>query len=38
MSAITYTIPGVPLLNQLNERENAREDCVFTSNAAVVQP
>lgn len=34
-SAITYTMPGVPLLNQLNERENARMDCVFTSNAAL---
>lgn len=42
MTTITYTIPGVPLLNQLNEAttdgqppENARYDCVFTSNAAL---
>src|SRR5690242_20227980 len=32
---ITYTIPGVPRLNQLNEKENARMDCVFDANAAL---
>lgn len=39
---ITYTIPGVPLLSQLNEPtsdggpdENARYNCVFTCNAAL---
>ena len=39
---ITYTIPGVPLLNQLKEPtldgkpdENARKNCVFASNAAL---
>jgi hypothetical protein len=40
--SITYTIPGVPLLNQLKEGtsdgkpdENARDNCVFASNAAL---
>ena len=33
--SITYTIPGVPLLNQLAEASNPRMDCVFTSNAAL---
>ena len=39
---ITYTIPGVPLINQLKEPtsdgrpdENARDNCVFASNAAM---
>lgn len=32
---ITYTIPGVPRLNQLLEASNPRMDCVFTSNAAL---
>ena len=39
---ITYMIPGVPLLDQRNEAtsdgqpdENARDNCVFTSNAAL---
>jgi len=39
---INYTIPGVPLLNQLNEStsdggpdENERYNCVFTCNAAL---
>ena len=35
MSAITYTIPGVPLLNQLKEESNPTYDCVFESNAAM---
>ena len=32
---ITYTIPGVPLLNQLKEESNPTYDCVFESNAAL---
>lgn len=32
---ITYTIPGVPLLNQLKEESNPTYDCVFESNAAM---
>jgi hypothetical protein len=39
---ITYTIPGVPLVDQLHEGtsdgqpdENARDNCVFASNAAM---
>ncbi len=32
---ITYTIPGLPLLNQLAEASNPNDDCVFTSNAAI---
>ena len=32
---ITYTIPGVPLLNQLEEASNPTYDCVFESNAAL---
>lgn len=42
MMTITYTIPGVPLLDQLHEAtadgqpdENARMNCVFASNAAL---
>lgn len=34
-TTITYTIPGVPRLNQLSEASNPRMDCVFTSNAAL---
>ena len=34
--SITYTIPGLPLLNQLVEASNPRDDCVFTSCAALV--
>lgn len=40
--SITYTIPGVPLLDQLNEPtadhqsdENKRDNCVFATNAAL---
>jgi hypothetical protein len=40
--AITFTIPGVPLINQLDEKtldgepdENTRNNCVFASNAAL---
>ena len=33
--SITYTIPGLPLLNQLVEASNPRDDCVFTSSAAI---
>ena len=35
MTLITYTIPGVPLLNQLKEESNPTYDCVFESNAAL---
>ena len=35
-SSITYTIPGVTLMNQLVEASNPRDDCVFTSCAALV--
>ena len=33
--SITYTLPGVPLLDQLKEASNPTYDCVFTSNAAL---
>ena len=36
MASITFTIPGVQLLNQLVESSNPRDDCVFTSCAALV--
>ncbi|HEU5347003.1 MAG TPA: hypothetical protein VFU63_00190 [Ktedonobacterales bacterium] len=36
MASITYTIPGVRLMNQLLEPSNPRDDCVFTSNACLV--
>lgn len=36
MASITYTIPRVALMNQLVEASNPRDDCVFTSNAALV--
>lgn len=32
---ITFTIPGVPLLDQLKEASNPRDDCVFTTDAAL---
>ena len=34
---ITYTIPGMALLNQRLEVSNANDDCVFTSCAAIVR-
>lgn len=34
---ITYTIPGMALLNQRVEVSNANDDCVFTSCAAIVR-
>ena len=34
-SSISYTIPGVILMNQLVEASNPRDDCVFTSSAAI---
>lgn len=37
MASITYTLPRFPLLNQLQEPSNPRDDCVFTSNAAIVR-
>ena len=33
--AITYTIPGVKPLDQLQEPSNPKNDCVFTSNAVL---
>jgi len=36
MTAITYSIPGLALMNQLVEQSNPRDDCVFTCSAAVV--
>ena len=34
-SSISYTIPGVILMNQLVEASNPRDDCVFTSCATL---
>jgi len=37
MASITYTLPRFPLLNQRTEASNPNDDCVFTSNAAIVR-
>ena len=34
--AITYTIPRIVPMNQLIEASNANDDCVFTSNACLI--